>query len=212
MLGMRAKTILLPSIGIFAILAMMVPSMPFASADDTTCTDFLPAGEYDGNVIAAGPSCFIGLGTTIHGDVKHTGGDLIIDGATVFGNVQSEGGAFLFVLSSTVYGDIQVKDMSGPFPSITIDGNTIDGRVQIEASTVDFIEVGFPGAGNVINGDIQIFNNFVAFSTVISGNTVGGNIQCKANFDPAPINFGFPNDVSGNTGDERDEFSFFDGF
>jgi len=205
MLGMRAKTILLPSIGIFAILAMMVPTMPFASADDTTCTGFLPAGTYE-NVNAPGPFCLLGFGVTVFGDVKQTGGDLFISHATVNGNVQAEGGSVLSIFGATVNGDIQVKGFSfkptGP-TFVEIHASSIDGKVQIEESTVDLIEVGFPAAGNVINGDIQIFNNLVFSFNLVSDNTVNGDIKCKENLIPAPFtNFGFPNTVSGNIEDQ----------
>jgi len=201
------KTGALSALSTVLLLAVIMPSMPLASAGDTTCTGFLAAGTYDGNINAPGPFCLLGFGVTVNGDVKQTGGDLLIAGATINGNIQAEGGHVLSMNLVTVNGDIQVKGYSLK-PTTTsfigIQASSIDGNIQIEESTLGFLNIGFPSEGNVINGDIQIFKNLIAFSFIaVSDNTVNGDIKCKENIIPVPFtNIGSPNTVSGNTEDQ----------
>jgi len=212
------KTGALSALSAALILAVIIPSIPFASADDTTCIGVLAPGAY-ANVNAPGPSCFLGPLVTVNGDVKHTGGFLSISGATINGNVQSEGAislsirsatingnvqsdgtAFVNLSSASVGGDVQIK---GATSTVNVRGGSVGGNVQIEEMTGgagSFIVVGFPTV--TIGGDLQLIKNtqspcsFLPSCIFVGGNTVGGNLQCKEN-SPAPNSFGTPNTVTG---------------
>jgi len=194
------KTGALSALSATLLLAAIMPSMPFASADDTPCVGFLAPGTYE-NVVAPGPGfCAIGFGVTVTDNVKHTGGSLFISvGATVNGSVESEGGTSLSISgstingnvdadgtgsvaidTSTVTGNVQVKNIAG---FVILDGNTITGNVQIEesATTGDFIVVGAPVfgfAGNTITGDLQLIKN-AAVTTIVSDNSIFGAVQIE---------------------------------
>ena len=204
-------------VALLALVSLSGLTTSPVSADDTTCIGVLAPGAY-ANVNAPGPFCFLGALVTV-GDVKHTGGFLSIGGATINGNVQSEGAislsaggatingnvqsdgtASVGLISTSVGGDVQIK---GAKSAVNVRGGSVGGNVQIEEMTGgagSFIVVGFPTV--TIGGDLQLIKNtqspcsFLPSCIFVGGNTVGGNLQCKEN-SPAPNSFGTPNTVTG---------------
>lgn len=71
--------------------------------------------------------------------------------------------------------------------------STIDGNVQLDSNRGRQTVV-----GNVVNGDVQLFQNRRGVK-LVKGNRIDGNLQCKAN-RPAPVGGG--NHVGGNKEDQ----------
>jgi len=146
------KTILLPAIGIFAILAMMMPSMPFASAGDTICAGDL-SGIHDNVVVQSGDSCFILAGATINGNVKvESGGDLSASGSTINGNIEADGAISIRISGVTVGGDVQIKKTTG---IAVVDSSIIGGNLQMEENS----GVSADAFLNTIGGNLQYDKN-----------------------------------------------------
>ena len=153
------------------LLAVIIPSIPFASAQETTCTGPLGPGTYE-NIQAPGPGyCFLD-NVTVNGDITHTGGALILENSNVSGNIQSDGGSTVFLHSTTVNGSIQ---STSAFFSLS--SSTIEGSVQSENSQGVWI------VSSTVNGNVQV-NNFAQSSPTdsvdILSSTIVGNVQIDA--------------------------------
>jgi len=98
----------------------------------------------------------------IQASVISVGGNLRIDNAAAFSFSASPG--------STVNGDFNIVGLSSPDSSLTVDGTTIDGSLNLIYDNVGSIQLG--------------------------GNTVDGNINCHADL-VNPTNGGIPNTVKG---------------
>jgi hypothetical protein len=159
---------------------------------------------------AGGASCFM-FDSTVHGNVKCEGCDVLdlfgsavggdvqskssaagsrIDTMEIGGDVQFEGtGQFLDVLNSNVGGDVQVgKSLITMLPTVLLggmhlDNNQIAGNVQVVETTASEHEI----ADNRVGRDLQFFKN--RGPSDISDNTIAGNLQCKEN-KPAPTGGG----------------------
>ena len=192
-------------------LIVLAPVFMFAStanADETFCGlpggETLATGPHD-NVTVFGGICNVdSSGTTkINGNVKVepggtfnagilAGGKLIVKGSVQCDFCRrvalvDRGGVV------KVKGDFQIKGatvVSGCAGPVSIGGN-----LQMEEMTGNPVATGCS-----ITGDLQVFKNVSTFAAFISGNTVGGNLQCKENF-PAPGPF-IVNTVSGNKEDQ----------
>ena len=114
------KTIILSPIVITAILAVLLPFMPQASADDTTCFGFLFSGTYDNVIVPAGSFC------------------AFVSDVIVNGNVEVESNAILNALGATIVdGNINVADGA----SVHIHGITLGGTIQ--ATNCNFMKIDF---------------------------------------------------------------------
>ncbi|MGA2120135.1 MAG: VCBS repeat-containing protein [Bryobacteraceae bacterium] len=165
-----------------------------APASGTLCN-----GAYDGTfkgnlTVSAGQTCiFFGGGVT--GNIIQTGGDLILIGATVGGNVQVQGGGmFSFSASAVIKGNLQVQGVPAGSAQNLVCGVNVKGDLQYQNNGAP-IEIGAAStcAGDTVGGDIQIQNNTAA--TSISGNTVAGTLQVENNMAATSI---LGNTVAGN--------------
>ena len=165
------KTIMLSAIGISAILVVLLPFMPQASADDTSCIGILAAGTYENVIVPAGFSCFFSSGVTVNGNVDVENGAVFnaFGSVTVNGNINVASGASIHVHSLTLGGNVEGTNCSVLFFDSL---DTAIGNVKSDGCM--FVIIG----NSSIGGDVQVKNSG---NTSIRSNTIGGNLQIEDN-------------------------------
>lgn len=155
------------------------------------------------NVLVNG-ACTIRNSTVEGNIVVGTGGNLLVQGTTIRGSVQSEGALRVRLQAdpntgrdTEVIGDVQIKNTAGSLTSTIIDAQ-IGGTVLLDSNAAPTNVF-----GNTVNGDVQVFQN--AAVVRIRDNSIDGNLQCKSN-TPRPVNGG-GNVVQGNAEDQCAGFS-----
>jgi len=197
------KTGALSALSAVLLLAVIMPSMPLASADDTICTGGAAGtvtGTHDNVVVPSGAICFI-FGATINGNVEAESGALKLNiaSSTVTGNIEADGVlGDVIVNVVTVGGDVQIKNSGGSSSDlVNVVAVTIGGDLEMENNT------GFRVGGwtNLITGNFEFNGNLSTGGSqpsIVSDNTVGENLECSGN---TPVASDFPfglNTVTGN--------------
>ncbi|MBS1801855.1 MAG: PASTA domain-containing protein [Acidobacteria bacterium] len=166
------------------------------------------SGTFKGNLtVSKGQTCiFVGGGTS--GSITGTGGNIILNGASIGSNVTIQsGGSFNIGPSTTIKGSLTIQSLpksttanrvcgsmitgsvvyqSDGAPLVVGDGttsctaNTIGGSVQISSNPAAVTIM-----GNKVSGSIQIQSNSGA--TVVNGNTVGVSVQEQSNRGAAQV-------------------------
>jgi len=182
------KTGALSALSATLLLAVIMPSMPFAMADDTVCVGFI-TGIHDNVVVPSGAACLISS-ASISGNVKAESGalSLIISGGSVHGNVQADGVlGDVIIVSATIGGDVQIKNTAATgFDQVAVVSNGIGGNVQIEDNSAFRVRA---DNNSMVAGDLQFNGNTStgSFPNIVGSNTVGGNLQCSDNTPVATI-------------------------
>lgn len=151
-----------------------------APASGTACNGTYN-GTFVGNLtVSAGQTCaFVAGGVT--GNITQTGGNLVLSGATVGGNVQVQsGGTFSLNSSTSIHGDLQIQNLPASAAQNQICSVNVGGNLQYQNSASP-VEIGAATVcpGNTVGGDLQVHNNTAAAS--IFNNTVIGNLQVQSN-------------------------------
>jgi len=126
-----------------------------------------------GDNIDAGPGDIIMIseGASVSGNISSDGGEIIIqEGASVSGNISSNGGEIIIQDGSNISGNVQM-DNGG---TVTINGSILSGNIT-GGDGVDVIITDSTIAGNV---EITITP-----SVLITGNTINGNLIVEDNVD-----------------------------
>ncbi len=152
-------------------------SVPSSS---TTCN-----GAYNGTfkgslVISKGQTCiFVAGGTT--GSVTDTGGNLVLQGATIGGSVTITSGAFTIGPSTTIKGNLTIASLPKSTTTNQVCGSTITSSLVFQSNgAAVLIGSGTPScAGNIIQGSLQVASNSAAVT--MEGNKVSGSIQVQSN-------------------------------
>lgn len=130
-------------------------------------------------------------------DDRHTGpltvseGVTCLEGATVTGPVTVREGAALLSDDSRITGPLR----SDGALEVSLCDTRVTGPVSLDSSSS--VELGAPTVdcdGNRVVGPVTV--NRTEGPTVIADNNITGPLSC-ANNDPAPVNNGFPNSVTG---------------
>jgi hypothetical protein len=152
----------------------------------TACNGFY-SGTFPGNLnVSTGQSCiFVGGG--VRGNITQAGGNLILSGTTVGGNVQIQGGgAFSIGGFARIIGNLQVQNLPANANPNQLCGVTVTGNLAYQNSGAP---IGFGAAtmcpGNTVGGDLQVHNNFANVGVV--GNTVLGNVQIQNNIGSTTV-------------------------
>jgi hypothetical protein len=166
-------------------------------ADDFSCTKSVGARTIDGNVIVPSNRTCTLTGTYVKGnvEVKDNAKVLVRQGATVIGNIQSEGGAQIRVRGSEVDGDVQLTGVDSSLESLVVNsriGGTVDWNDNSAPFLIRFTQV---------NSDVKVNQN--AGLARIFDNVIDGNLQCQSN-EPPPR--GARNRVGGNKEDQCRRF------
>jgi lysophospholipase L1-like esterase len=136
-------------------------------------------GTFVGNLtVSAGQTCmFMGGGVT--GNITQTGGNLILTGTTVGGNVQVQGGG-TFTLSgfARIAGNLQIQNLPASSIQNELCGVGVSGNLTYQNSHAP-VAIGAASMcpGNTVGGDLQVNNNTAVVG--IFGNTVTGNLQVQ---------------------------------
>ena len=186
------------SLGQHLLASLVELSVPPASA---SCNGTF-SGTFVGNLkVSSGQTCmFVGGGVT--GNITQTGGNLVLSGTTVGGNVQIQGGgAFSIGGFARIVGNLQIQSLPANAGQNQICGANVIGNLVYENSDAP---VNIGGAamcpGNTVGGNLQVLSNAAAVgivgntvtggnlqvlsdtgSTVVSGNHVAKNLQCSGN-------------------------------
>ncbi|MGD1108379.1 MAG: MBG domain-containing protein, partial [Terracidiphilus sp.] len=139
-------------------------------------------GTFQGNLnVAGGQTCiFVGGGAT--GNITETGGNLVLNSATVSGNVTvSGGGAFSIGPATIIKGNLQIQSIPSGSATNQVCATTISGSLQFQSNGTS-VQIGSGSsscAGNVINGNLQVTSNTAAIT--LDGNKVSGSLQVQSN-------------------------------
>jgi uncharacterized repeat protein (TIGR03803 family) len=195
---------------VFRLTPAALPAPPSGSACNGTYN-----GTFNGTVtLSSGQVCNFVSGGDITGNVIVNGGNLMLNGATVGGNIQNTGatGGNVTLTNATVNGGLQLA--SG---NLTLTNSTVDGNLQISGTatySVDLsrirgnlqvtnVQAG-PAqnqvCGATISGNLQLVDNGTAVeigstSASCPGNNVGGSLQVTNNYAPVQI---FDNVIKGS--------------
>lgn len=176
---------------------MLVAAGGVANAEEINCPKNIIGKTVD-NVFVNG-TCTIRSSTVEGNIVVTTNGNLLVQGSTIKGSVQSEGAKRIRLQpdlttgrDTEVNGDVQIKNTVAGLTSAIVDA-TVGGTILLDdndAPTNLF--------GNTVGSDVQVFQNSAVVR--IRDNTIDGNLQCKQN-TPRPTNGG-GNVVGGNAEDQ----------
>ena len=193
--------------------ALLIAGGQNARAAHTTCTSSMTGATIDGDVfVPRGASCTL-TDVTVDGSVLvFKAASLTVNGGTITGNVHASNCVFvkLFPDSSNVApvvnGNVHLshcKNSSASPGSGVTAGGEIDGSF-ICNNNRDFCEV----VNATVGGNVLLHHNVSGTPSLVSGNTIGGNLGCEAN-NPAPTAGGTVNAV---TGDKVGQCSATNGF
>ncbi|HYN37883.1 MAG TPA: hypothetical protein VES39_01385 [Rhodospirillales bacterium] len=181
----------------------LLGSVSVASAETINCPRNIINRTVD-NVFVNG-TCTIRQSTVQGNIVVASNGNLLVQGSTILGSVQSEGGVRVRLQPNPttgretfVNGDVRLRDMVPGTNASTVIDVAVGGTVLIDSNDAPTNLF-----GNDVNGDVQVFQNTRVVR--IRDNTIDGNLQCTSN-TPAPVNGG-GNIVQGNDENQCAGFS-----
>jgi hypothetical protein len=136
-------------------------------------------GTFVGNLnVSAGQTCmFVGGGVT--GNITQTGGNLVLSGTTIGGNVQVQGGGTFSITGfARIAGNLQIQNLRASPVQNQVCGASVSGNLTYQNSNAP-IEIGAAAMchGNTVGGNLQVGNNLQAVGIV--GNMVTGNLQVQ---------------------------------
>jgi hypothetical protein len=120
---------------------------------------------------------FVGGGVT--GNITQTGGNLILSGTIVGGNVQVQGGGTFSISGFTrIVGNLQIQNLPASSAQNQVCGVSVIGNLTYQNSNAP-VELGATTMcpGNTVGGNLQVGNNAGAVGIV--GNIVTGNLQVQ---------------------------------
>ena len=192
--------------------ALLIAGGENARAAHTNCTGSLTNTTIDGDVfVPKGASCTL-TDVTVDGNVLvFKKASLTVNGGTITGNVHASNCVFVKLspgsgAAPTVNGNVHISHCTNSSAS---PGSGVTAGAEIDGSFIcnnnrDFCEV----IDATVGDNVLLHHNVSNTASVVSGNTIGGNLGCEAN-DPAPTASGAPNTV---TGDKEGQCSAANGF
>ena len=164
-----------------------------APVSGTTCN-----GNYNGTftgtiTVSAGQNCAFYAGG-VSGSISVNGGNLLLAGATVTGNMSIQGGAaFGIGPGTTINGNLSIVNVAGAAAS-QICQSSVGGNLQVSNNSIP-IAIGLPETScspNSFGKNVEIQGNRAPIA--FNGNTVAKSLSCSKN---ASISGG------GNTADKK---------
>lgn len=151
---------------------------PAAAADDTHCNGVM-TGDHDNVIVAAGANCTL-QSANVRGNVTNYG-ELLTEDTNIYGNVDGEPGHVRTAISTGTYvgGNVQIR---GSLPVGEFGGffqAQIVGDFQWEENANSLVAL-----DSSIGGNVKAQGNSGGVFLSISGNTIGGNLECKENDPP----------------------------
>jgi len=181
--GFNNKIWVFGAITTVLLIAVIMPSIPFSSANTITICDsdsrLIEDKIYDDLLVIAGDSCMM-KNVVINGNLYiESDARFTLRQSIVVGNIQADGAEQVIIQRSTVGGNIQIKNVDeGARISIsrvgTVD-NPIGGNVEIENNSAGGINV----QNSVIAGNLEFIKNTSdGTNNAIRGTTIGGSLDC----------------------------------
>lgn len=145
-------------------------------------------GKYDGTfngdvIVSAGQDCAFVNGGQITGNVTVVGGNFVLNGAAVGGNLSvHDGGTFTLGPAATIGGNLAIDDLPPGSANNLVCGTTVFGNLTFDSNAAAAqIGSAYPPtcAGNKIGGNATVNNNTGPLDVV--GNSVSGNLVCQNN-------------------------------
>lgn len=113
-------------------------------------------------------------GATVEGNIQTEGGSLDLNDAYVEGNVQTQGATGFAIDGSSIDGDVQAEYTQPSETPATITNSDIYGNIQLTENWADFFIT-----DNYVEGDVQLYDNW---GTIwVTDNEIMGNLQCCGN-------------------------------
>ena len=137
-------------------------------------------GTFTGNLaVSPGQTCNFVRGR-VTGSITQTGGQLVLSGSTIGGNVQIQGGTFSFGASTTISGSLQVQNLPASSIQNQICGVLVKGNLVYQYNGAP-AEIGTTGGcpGNTVGSSVQVQGNTAVIG--IYNNTVKGNLGIQNN-------------------------------
>jgi len=194
------KTWMLGALTGTLLIALIMPSLPFASSENVTICDArtVRSGTFDNVLVKPGISCKLTDSVMVLGNIYvESGAVFSASKITIGGNVQTDGAKSISLSKVIINGNVQIKNIDSK-RTVNIAGSTIHGDIQLENNSAYSILVIL----NTIDGNIKFIKNtsISKDGNKITGNTVGANLDCgnkNSNIVLIPISKFGPNDVSG---------------
>lgn len=133
------------------------------------------------------PACDETVTGDHRGPLRLTEGVTCVDDATLRGPVTVGSGAGLVLTDSELTGPLRADGAS----VVHLVDSAVSGPVRIDGTGAEVVL-----QSNTVRGPVQLTNSSTATAPLLSGNTVNGALSCAGN-DPAPVNAGLDNEVSG---------------
>jgi hypothetical protein len=145
------------------------------------------SGTFVGNLsVSKGQTCmFLGGGVT--GNITQTGGNLVLSGTTVGGNVQIQaGGAFSIGSYARIIGNLQIQNLPANATQNAVCNTSVIGNLTYQNSAAP-VEIGAATMcpGNTVGGNLQVGSNSATVGIV--ANIVGGNLQVQNDTGPTIV-------------------------
>jgi len=140
------------------------------------------SGQFWGNItVANGQSCEFTDGGQIWGNIYVTGGSLILNNASVFGNVQIQGGTYTLGPSLSIWSNLQIQNLASNSVQGSVCGVNINGNLEIDGNSSP-IQIGASSGscpGNTIGGHLELENNTGLVQSF--NNTILDVLTCDGN-------------------------------
>ena len=139
-------------------------------------------GTFNGDItVSAGQQCEIS-GGTVTGNITVTGGNLVLNHATIGGDVHiHHGGTFVLEPSTMIEGNLHIHDLPTSAAENRICGITAKRGVHFHDNGTG-VQIGSNTSGcvgNSIGGDLEILNN--AAPVQVFDNTIDNDLECADN-------------------------------
>lgn len=140
------------------------------------------SANFAGNIyVSSGQTCEFTDGAIIFGNVYTTGGSLILNNATVLGNVEIQGGTYTLGPSLTIASKLEVQNVPPGTAQNTVCGVNVFGSLYFNGNGSP-AEIGSSSAscpGNTIGGDLEMNSNTA--SVQVFNNSVRDALACSSN-------------------------------
>jgi len=221
MKGFNSKIWVFGAIASILLIAIIMPSVPFANSEITDWCDALMPGvdctlcnnhkidlgtfsnvlvlpasllplDEDGEPIT---ECSLNTDKVlVTGNIQiESGAVFTTNGITVLGNIISDGASTISVAGININGNIQIEN-SDTDSIMSIINNEVGGNVLIKNNDVNGKNINF--FRNTINGNVEFSEN-ASSKNFLAINTINGNLDCINN-TLNPVTLGLPNIVNGN--------------
>jgi uncharacterized repeat protein (TIGR03803 family) len=139
-------------------------------------------GTFNGNItVSNGQTCEFTDDGVVVGNIYVKGGSLILNNASVLGNLEIDGGTYALGPSLTIYSNVQVQNIATGPSQNTICGTSVKGDLQL-LNNGTAVEIGSTAGacpGNSVGGNLVVNNNTAPVQ--VWDNTIVNNLQCQNN-------------------------------